>query len=306
MEGYFTVQYKFTGASFPQGKNILSIRTAGAGLGTCLSLPNVGYSPRSAFAVLFSAKNNDGNDSDENWNSGGNPSDGFCDGGSAVYEDLAYNYPRRLEAFWPDAKVLAVQTNGDNDAMQIGNVRWPKQDQAKTKQRQLLSPKCFVTGDGCTSRENPDLHSPSSRIRMEFEAPTRRSGRMRQSTDVTLFVQRRSATAAGNEEDCNSFGVVKTYSQWNEEQDIQTFYEEISTYKLLDNARGKGLEKENGRIILGNTRVAAFLPKFVKALDNDRTLKGGDLGDYKEEEAVALYNYKFVMNRIDEADASSI
>mmetsp|Transcript_4953 Transcript_4953/g.9140 ORF Transcript_4953/g.9140 Transcript_4953/m.9140 type:complete len:130 (+) Transcript_4953:1-390(+) len=129
---------------------------------------------------------------------------------------------------------------------------------------------------------------------------------MRQSTDVTLLVQRRSATAAGNEEDCNSFGVVKTYSQWNEEQDIQTFYEEISTYKLLDNARGKGLEKENGRIILGNTRVAAFLPKFVKALDNDRTLKGGDLGDYIEEEAVALYNYKFVMNRIDEADASSI
>ncbi len=267
----------------------------------------MGYAPRSAFAVRY-LTNNDGNgeDSNGNGNSGKNRNECYRDGGSGVYEDLAYNYPRRLEAFWPDAKVLAVQTDGGNDATQKGNVQSPMQDQSKTTQRRVLTPRCFVTGEGCTSLENPDLHSPSSRIRMEFEAPTRRSGRMRQSTDVTLLAQRQSSrTVATNEEDCHSFGVVKTFSQWNGEQDVQTFYEEISIYKLLDNAGAGREEKGGGRIILGSTRVAAFLPKYIKAEDNGRFMKNDDLGDYKEEEAVALYDYKFVMNQIDEAEASS-
>jgi hypothetical protein len=45
LEGYHAITYKFDKASFPQGKKILSLRAAGAGLGTCMVLPNVGYNP---------------------------------------------------------------------------------------------------------------------------------------------------------------------------------------------------------------------------------------------------------------------
>ena len=40
MEGYHKISYRFKNASFPQGRKILTLRTPGAGLGSCLMLPN--------------------------------------------------------------------------------------------------------------------------------------------------------------------------------------------------------------------------------------------------------------------------
>jgi hypothetical protein len=86
MEGYHTINYKFKGASFPQGRQILTLRTPGAGLGTCLSLPNIGYNP-STFPIHFTRQARNGQEEE-------------------VYEDLAYNVPRIFEAFWPQSKVI--------------------------------------------------------------------------------------------------------------------------------------------------------------------------------------------------------
>ena len=52
MEGYHKISYKFKSASFPQGRKILTLRTPGAGLGSCLMLPNIGYNP-SSFPIHF-------------------------------------------------------------------------------------------------------------------------------------------------------------------------------------------------------------------------------------------------------------
>ena len=111
MEGYHKISYKFKNASFPQGRKILTLRTPGAGLGSCLMLPNIGYNP-SSFPIHF-IRNSDAQE---------------------VYEDLMYNIPRKFEAFWTQAKVLGVQTNQitENDGLSSD-----------------LATKCLVTGEGC-------------------------------------------------------------------------------------------------------------------------------------------------------------
>lgn len=239
LDGYHAIKYKFDNASFPQGRKILSIRTAGAGLGSCLSLPNVGYNP-SVYAIHFTRD----------------------DKQDAVYEDLAYNIPRRFEAFWPEAKVLAVQTNGN----QSGN----------------LGMKCLVTGEGCSLDVNPNLHLPSSRVAIDFDAPTRRSGRMTQSTDVTML-------NCSTQSSSNTFIVSRSYSQYNINQDLQTFYKEIISLERLEDS------------IVGKIHVAAFLPRYIKDID------GTGAGDeYNENEAVAIYSYKIRLISIDEAEAANL
>lgn len=234
LEGYHAIQYKFVGAFFPQGRSVLSLRVAGAGLGTCMSLPNVGYNP-SMHAMHFIK--------DDNRH-------------QAVYEDLAYNTPRRFEAFWPEAKVTAVQTDGGM--------------------------KCLVTGDRCSLEMNPKLHSPASRVTLEFDAPTRRSGRLLQSTDVTML-------------DCSTqdlddvYITMKVYSQYNLNQDLQTFYKEITSWQ------------RNNDEIVGKTRVAAFLPRYIKDMDANT----GRI-EYDDNESVALYDYKMKLMSIDEAEAASL
>ena len=235
LEGYHAIQYKFIGASFPQGRSVLSLRVAGAGLGTCMSLPNVGYNP-SMHAIHFIE--------DDNRH-------------QAVYEDLAYNTPRRFEAFWPEAKVTAVQTGGGM--------------------------KCLVSGDGCSLGMNPKLHSPASRVTLEFDAPTRRSGRLIQSTDVTML---NCSTQVSD----NGYYTIKSYSQYNLNQDLQTFYKEITSWR-----RNKDDE------IVGKTRVAAFLPRYVKDMDTNT----GRV-EYDENESVALYDYKMKLTNIDEAQAANL
>lgn len=249
MEGYFAINYKFTGASFPQGRRVLSLRTAGAGLGTCLSIPNVGYNPKSAHALRFLKDNGDGK----------------------VYEDLAYTIPRKFESFWPEAKVLSVQTNGGS----TGN---------------NLTPKCYVTGDGCTQDVNPTLHQPSSRVAFDFDGPTRRGGRRFQSTDVTLLSSSEEVVSNNNND---VYVTAKSYSEYNTNQELQTFFKEVSSYMLT-----RDDEEVSGKI-----RVAAFLPSYIKQMEGSTAASGID---YNENEAVAVYDYAFVMKKIDEADAASL
>lgn len=238
--GYHAIKYKFIGASFPQGRKVLLLQTAGAGLGTCMSLPNVGYNPP-VHAIHF-----------------------ICDRG-AVYEDLAYNWPRRFEAFWPDAKVLSVQTNGGRE--QVGSD---------------LSAKCFVTGEGCTSEVNQSLHFPASRVAMDFNAPARGGGRLTQSTDITII----DCSTEILTDVCNT---VRSFSQYNINQDIQTYYKEIISWQKLDDS------------IIGKIRVATFLPYYVRGMDVR------DVADkYDENQAVALYDYKMTLASIDQSEAASL
>lgn len=262
LAGYYAVKYKFVRASyrlgpitsFPPGRRILSRRTAGAGLGTCISLPNVGYSPSAAHAMRF-VKGGDG--------------DGAC-------EDLAYNIPRRFKAFWPQAKVLAVQTNGG-----MGDTG--------SNYESALSPKCLVTGEGCAPFVNPNVHAPASRAAIEFDGPTRQGGRLVQSSDVTMlnnFVQ------IGVDGSCRA---TKTYSQYNTNQDVQTFYREIT---VLESLGGERNDME------GRIRVAAFLPRYIRNTGTKDNFGSED--SYDENEAVAIYDYSVFMTRVDEKEAASV
>ena len=262
MEGYWSIQYKFSGASFPQGRKVLSIRTAGAGLGTCLTLPNVGYNPPAPHAVKFLSS----------------PTEESL----LVYEDLAYNIPRRLESFWPQSKVTAVQTasRGGLDS---------------------LTPKCFVTGEGCLSKENPYLHNPSTRFVMDFDAPTRRSGRQTQTWDTTLLST--LTTSNINNQDPKRFVSIQSYSQFNPNQEIQTFYKQRLSLELVKDGNDNSDETS---IVTGTTNVAAFLPKYIRELDNNNLPVTDSAAQYDENQAVATYDYKFVMKSIDENEALSL
>lgn len=299
MEGYWCTQYKFKGASFPQGRNILSIRTAGAGLGTCLALPNVGYIPQSSFSVHFISKKKEGEDNE-----------------NLVYEDLAYNIPRKFESFWPQSKVMAVQTNGSNSSPN-NHSRSLTSDENNNKN--TLSPKCFVNGSGCTLAENPNLHSPSTRFVMDFDAPTRRSGRLIQSSDITLIDTTYSYSYSNgmiqnsNYSDTNGvhnddkgdkplYVASNSYSQFNKNQELQTFYKEIiSLEKRMIKSGSLSSSETNNYDVIGKVRVAAFLPMYIR--DADGSVGSGS---YDEAQAVALYDYDINMKKIDEYDAGSM
>ena len=277
LEGYYAIKYKFITASFPQGRNILSLRTAGAGLGSCLSLPNVGYSPPSSHTLNF-IKNNEENS-------------------AIVYEDLAYNIPRKLESFWPQTKVLAVQTNGSSSSS-INNAK-NHDVTSDGSYNKSMTPKCLVTGEGCDQINNPNLHSPSSRVAIEFNGPTRQGGALKQSCDVTLLDCSERMNRSGNE----FYMTNKIYSQYNIDNDLQTFYREIMTFE-------RRRENDNKEVVVGKIRVAAFLPYYMKEMDiTNYNKKDGSTSirdSYNENEAVAIYDYRFFMNRIDELEAASM
>lgn len=283
MEGYWSVNYKFVGALFPQGRQILSLRTAGAGIGTCLSLPNVGYNPPPHAAHFLKY----------NCGTFASASTSICTNGSmSVYEDLAYNLPRKFEAFWPQSKVLSVRTNGSLGGRE-------GEDPPAHPHPPPLTPKCFVTGDGCTHEENPNLHLPASRLIMDFDGPTRRSGRLTQSSDVSLIdglfgYEDQSNRVGGASQ---SYATIKTHSQYNVNQELQTFYKEICSYDRV---------KPNGTLVTGRIRVAAFLPKYIREMDGGSDGVNRATGDYDENEAVALYDYRVLMKGIDEVEAASI
>lgn len=260
MEGYWATKFQFKGVSFPQGRQILSLRTPGAGLGTCLSLPNIGYNPSSFAQHYIISSSSEINN---------------------CFEDLAYNIPRKFESFWPQSKVLSVQV------------------QSRTE---TLTPKCFVTGDGCTIEENPYLHSPSNRIAFDFEGPTRSGGKQIQTCDATTISsldETEEQEVEGNNKDrTKKFISCKRYSQFNVNQELQLFYKEIVSVEKTSNGIG-GNERSP---IDGTIRVAAFLPQYIRNQDN--TIPANKV--YDDNMAVAQYDYKFRMEPIDESEAASM
>jgi hypothetical protein len=228
MSGNWLTTYRLSSVSFPQGRDKVTLRVGGAGLGTCLSIPNVGRNP-TPFVQRFLSAEEDG-----------------------CYEDVAYNCPRRFEAFWTQAKVTSVQTG----------------KQANT----LLSPKCYVTGEGCTTMENPLLHAPTTRLVMDFDGPAR-GGVSSQTIDATMVDTQHTFTGDNNY--CSS----QNYVQYNVKQELQTFYKEIVSLTKVDD------------YVKGRLRVAVFLP---------------DLGDHDDSQAVALYDYTLNFRPLDEDGAASL
>jgi hypothetical protein len=145
-----------------------------------------------------------------------------------------------------------------------------------------------VTGDGCTAEVNPNLHSPATRLAIDFNGPTRRGGRLFQSIDATML----DTSVQSNIAD-DSYYTTKTFSQYNMNQDLQLFYKEISSFQ----------RKEEGNVV-GKVRVAAFLPKYIQAMDSSGIGSGG-INSYDDNEAVAIYDYNVFIQRIDETEAST-
>ena len=272
MEGTWLATYKFSRATFPQGRGVLNLRVPGAGIGTVLSLPNIGYNP-APFTVRYLR------------NDGANANAGVANAG--VYEDLAYNAPRRMEAFWPDAKVLSVRTgnswNDKNDCKAL----------ATKDGENMLTPSCLVTGEGCTRGENPKLHSPATRLALDYEGPTRAGPRRGQTIDCSA-IQSIVVGSAQEGEDGTPIATSKQFVQYNIQQELQTYYKEVCSFQ-----RPSGSEPQ---VIEGNMRVAAFLPYFLTV--------GSDLLEptrkYDESQALALYDYKITLKQICEEDASMI
>eukprot|EP00977_Amphora_coffeiformis_P006012 scaffold1291_cov136-Amphora_coffeaeformis.AAC.1 len=237
---YWLSTFRFRKASFPLGRDKLSPRVPGAGLATCVVIPNVGYNP-APFTLRFS---------------------------KLGYEDHAYNVPRRLEAFWPQAKVTAIQQAFNNE----------------------LSPRCFVTGEGCSKVENPYLHVPSSRFVMDFTGPTRSGPSRSQTMDVTIL-QSQSADCSIEERDRNSqFMISRQYVQFNIQQELQCQFKEVLQLSSSEFSRG-GPSGVNGRL-----RVAAFQP----ARESDANAA------YDDNMALALYDYDLKLKSIGEEEALQI
>jgi hypothetical protein len=228
---------------------MISLRIAGAGLGTCMSLPNVGYNPPAPHALHYIKQCSSVGDSNN-----------FC----TTYEDWAYNIPRVFEAFWPQAKVVSVRTSNPTSGH--------------------LSPRCSVSGDGCQSDTNPELHSPASRIELEFVGPTTQGGFLAQYSDVTLLSSRCEQI------DNDACLITKCFSQYNANQDLQTFYKEIRSLRRRSDS--------GGTMIDGRLQVQAFLP-----IDVASSLVQSNYDDAK---AVALYEYRISMKGININDAASL
>jgi hypothetical protein len=243
MSGNWLTTYRISSVSFPQGRDKVTLRIAGAGIGTCLSIPNVGRNPAPFVQRFLSLAA----DADE----------------EGSYEDVAYNCPRRFEAFWTQAKVTSVQ---------IGN----KKSNTNTDANTFLSPVCYVTGEGCTSLENPLLHAPTTRLVMDFDGPTRR-GVSSQTIDATMVDMNTQHTSTMSD---NNYISSRNYVQYNVKQELQTFYKEIVSVTKVDDT-----------IVKGQLRVAAFLP---------------DPGDHDDAQAVALYDYALNFRRLDEDGAASL
>ena len=233
---YWLATFRFRKASFPLGRDKLSLlHVSGAGLATCIAIPNVGYNP-APFTLRFS---------------------------KLGYEDHAYNVPRRLEAFWPQAKVTGVQTACNNE----------------------VSPKCFVTGEGCSKADNPNLHAPSSRFVMDFTGPTRSGPSRQQTMDVTI-IQSQSAYSSSEENDShNQFVISRQYVQFNIQQELQCHFKEVLQLFQI----------EFDRSVNGRLRVAAFQP----ARENTDVA-------YDANMALALYDYDVKLKDIGEEEALQI
>ena len=263
MEGTWLATYTFTRATFPQGRGALSLRVPGAGIGTVLSLPNVAYNP-APFTVRY-LRDSNANDS-----------------ASGVYEDLAYTAPRRLEAFWPEAKVFSVRTGNSYRGGKDGYSAIAAEEDENNK---LLTPSCSVTGEGCTTGENPKLHSPTTRLVLDYEGPTRAGPRRSQTIDCSAV----QGIAVESSEGGASVVTSKQFVQYNVQQDLQAYYKEICSFRRVADDNDS-----ESQVIEGKMRVAAFLPYILRGTNGDGPPK------HDERSALALYDYKITLKRLSE------
>ena len=252
IEGHWLITYKFDGVSFPNGRDKVSLVLPGAGLGTCAALPNVGVNP-SPFVQRFGNGSLFESNDDDNDNGPGEP---------FVVEDVAYNLPRKFEGFWPEAKVSSVRVSTSATNTNMG-------------------PACHITGEGCSRKENPDLHGRyATRCQMEFQGPTRRGGLRTQHLDLSMVDYSSTSTmntpVSGNSND-EEFLMARSFVQYNQEQELTSYYREFVSY-----------EKEQSKLpngkLKGRTCVAAFLPS--------------------SQQAVAVYKYSMKMYAITAEEAT--
>jgi len=285
MEGNWFCTYQFAGASFPQGRDKLSLQVPGAGLGTCAVLPNVGISPRAPFLQRFI---NSASDSDSDTT---NPKR------KEVIEDVAANLPRKFEAFWPQAKVTSIRVSipGNNETV-------TDKSDSSSGTTTVLSPLCVVTGEGCTPGENPQLHGKyATRCRMEFQGPTGVGIQAQQfdlsMVDYELETNTSTTTTAAtsndkddtvhnkDEDNDEEFLMSRTFVQYNVEQELTLYYREFVSYRREEQEQEQEPTQEQTnvattpttttttttetatpRMITGRTRVAAFLPPSPQAV----------------------------------------
>ena len=289
MEGHWLCTYKFEGTSFPQGRDKLSLRVPGAGLGTCAALPNVGFNPAPFVQRFVSTSTSTASSKNE----------------AVVVEDVAYNLPRKLEGFWPQAKVNSVRIS--TEAFAIGS----------TNTNTNMSPLCLVTGEGCGIDENPELHGQhATRCRMEFEGPTRTGGFRTQHLDLSMVDWLATSTTTDtkapvdvdmnvdrttrqrNTDDEDEFIMSRTFVQNNVEQELTSYYREFVSFDRQQQKQAQQQQQQQSwmpsmltaqsnlpstGLLRGRTRVAVFLPG--------------------SSQAVALYSYTMKLYSITEEEA---
>jgi len=232
LEGHWLITYKFDGVSFPNGRDKISLALPGAGLGTCAVLPNVGANP-APFVQRFGSSSFVWNDDDSSDRA---PTGPFNE--PFVVEDVAYNLPRKLEGFWPEAKVGSVRVSTSAKSVDMG-------------------PACLVTGDGCSFEENPNLHGEhATRCQLEFQGPTRRGGLRMQHMDVSMVDW---TTSTASFEGIDEFLMGRSFVQYNQEQELTSYYREYVSYE-------RQLTKQPNGKLKGRTCVASFLPSSNEAL----------------------------------------
>jgi len=276
MEGTWEVTATFKGAKFPGGKALKpwkgdDLRIAGVGLATCLVLPNVGSSPRPYLQRFLRGTGSDLR--------GGSKS-------SSVFLDRAFSAPETLEAFWPEAKVSSVR-----NIAQLPNAV------SSASGGGVVS--CYSSGKGCTSVENPSLHSPSMRYGLTFVAPTSRGGLAEQSVDVTLVAASSQATspvalasAPGGDGNGGSFFASQSYVQYNIEQNLQTAYTELLRLS-------PSVSREDSPVVRGSLRVAAFKAGPPNADDISTGTAQNDRAA-----AVAFFDYEIVLSRAQQEEGA--
>ena len=183
--------------SFPNGRDQVSLTLPGAGLGTCVVLPNVGANP-APFVQRFGR-------------SGSAFESTKDDESQFVVEDVAYNLPRKFEGFWPAAKVESIRVSTS----------------LRTAE---MSPSCLVSGEGCSLEENPQLHGKhATRCQMEFQGPTR-GGLRTQHLDMTM-VDYASKTASIPSKIDDEFLMARSFVQYNQEQELTSYYREFVSFR---------------------------------------------------------------------------
>ena len=273
MEGNWLCTYTFDSTSFPQGRidSKLFLKVPGTGLGTCAVLPNVGYTPKVSFVQRFGrATTTITTTSDSKQNNSKDPA-------VQVIEDVAYNLPRKFEAFWPQAKVTSVQVSTTDTTATSKSDR--NASTSTTGTRSNLSPPCLVTGEGCTKVDNPLLHGKyATRCRMEFQGPNG-FGVQPQSFDLSM-VDYESTTRRNEDEDGDDDGdeflISRTFVQYNIEQELTCYYREFVSF-IIEKEKQEQINStttntttsttvSKQRTIKGRTQVAAFLPSSPQAV----------------------------------------